>query len=116
MEKLGITIDSDMDSKLKQVVKDDKHYSTQEFDKLSRFLSDEFNGTGFNEAIKDALKANATMGEPHIGVTENLKGELTVLSKNIVQDFLKDIPAEKKSALPQELLNFNGISREKLQK
>jgi len=114
MEKLGITIDSDMDSKLKQVVKDDKHYSTQEFDKLSRFLSDEFNGTGFNEAIKDALKANATMGEPHIGVTENLKGELTVLSKNIVQDFLKDIPAEKKSALPQELLNFNGISREKV--
>ena len=115
MQKLDIQLSADVESQLQQLLPENGQLSQKEFDKLSTFLKDKFEGTGFYEAIEEAMVKNSSMTEPQVVLSSELQQKFRDISKEAVKEVYEQYKAAgQEHLIPSELADYKGISAEKM--
>jgi len=87
-----------------------------EFEKLEKYLEKRYFGTGIHTSIKSAMSKDTKMTEPFIKINEQLKADLTQISKKAFKEVLDTIPENQKHLIPQEFWKYDGLSAENIDK
>lgn len=107
---LGFEISPKLQATFASLLPENGEMTKAEFSKLERFIEEQFFGTGMHTSIKAAMSKDSRMSEPFIRINEQLKSDLTKISKDAFKEVLETIPENKRSLIPQEFWNYEGIS------
>ena len=107
---LGLEISPKLQAAFTSLLPENGEMTKEEFAKLERFLEKQFFGTGMHTSVKAAISKDSRMSEPFIKISEQLKSDLTQISRSAFQEVLETIPESQRKLIPQEFWNYEGIS------
>ncbi len=84
--------------------------SPEQFQKLQDFIDTKFFGSGYKNSLSAAMKRGADMTEPKVFVNNELKETIKNITSESVKELLDKLSAEAKAKLPENLLNYKGLS------